>query len=128
MKNLLWHVLVVCLMLAGVAFAQSWRQQAKVDVPFDFILGDAVLPAGTYSVSTQAGIGTKLLMFTNTQTGAVSMVQNIDISPKSTMRSGNSNLVFVLDAQGNHVLHQLWLPDDEHGHDLSHKTGIPEPQ
>ena len=128
MKKPLWQILAICLMLAGAAFAQSWRQQAKIDVPFDFILGDAVLPAGTYSVSTQAGIGTKLLMFTNTQTGAVSMVQNIDISPKSKMRSGNSNLVFVLDAQGHYVLHQLWLPDDEHGHDLAHKTNVPEPQ
>jgi hypothetical protein len=37
-------------------------------------------------------------------------------------------LVLVLDAQGRHVLHHVWITGPGHGHDLTHEKGIPEPK
>jgi hypothetical protein len=65
-------------------------------------------------------------MFTNTRTGASAVATNIDVSMKG-MNNENSNLVFVLDASGRHVLHQVWIMGQSHGHDLLLGKGIPEP-
>jgi hypothetical protein len=127
MKRQLLLAAGICLVIlvAVLAMGQQWTQQARVSVPFEFVFGTTVLPAGNYSVSTPAG-GTTQIMFTNTRTGASAVANNIDISMKG-MNNENSNLVFVLDASGRHVLHQVWIKDQSHGHDLLHEKGIPEP-
>ena len=117
----------VCLLIGGLAFGQNWTPQARVEVPFEFVVGATVLPAGTYVVSTPAG-GTSLIMFTNTESGQTSSASNIDISVKPHSFNPTSSLVFVLDAQGRHVLHQVWITGQSHEHDLTHEKGIPEPK
>lgn len=126
MKKLLL-VAGVCFLIGGLAFGQNWTPQARVEVPFEFVVGATVLPAGTYVVSTPAG-STSLIMFTNTESGQASFASNIDISVKPASFNPTSNLVFVLDAQGRHVLHQVWVLGQEHGHDLMHEKGIAEPK
>lgn len=51
MKRLLM-VAGVCLLIGGLAFGQGWTPQARVSVPFEFVVGETVLPAGIYTVST----------------------------------------------------------------------------
>lgn len=126
MKKLLM-VAGVCLVLARFAFGQ-WTQQARVNVPFDFIVGSTVLPAGTYTLSTRPGESGAVLKFANTDTGVAAFAGNIDISVKPHTYNQTSSLVFVLDAQGRHVLHQVWIMGDSHGHDLKHEKGIAEPK
>ncbi len=126
MKKLLM-VAGVFLLIGGLAFGQNWTPQARVEVPFEFILGETVLTAGTYVVSTPAG-GNTLIMFTNTETGKAAFASNIDISVKPHAFNPTSSLVFVLDAQGRHVLHQVWVTGQGHGHDLTHEKGIAEPK
>lgn len=115
-----------CLLIAGFAFGQHWTQKAKVSVPFEFVVGNTVLPAGSYMVSTPDG-NNSLLRFTNTESGAEVFATNIDVSAKG-MYNKNSNLIFVLDSNGRHVLHQIWVSDESHGHDLIHEKGLPEPR
>lgn len=115
----------LCLALGGLAFGQ-WTQQARVSVPFEFVVGNTVLPAGTYSVSTPFG-GTDQIMINNAETGATAVATNIDVSGKD-MYNENSNLVFVLDPSGRRVLHQIWIKSQSHGHDLVHEKGLPEPK
>ncbi len=126
MKKLLM-VAGVCLLIGGLAFGQSWTPQARVAVPFEFVIGETALPAGTYVVSTPAG-STTLIMFTNTESGKATVASNIDISVKPHAFNPTSSLVFVLDAQGRHVLHQVWVMGQGHGHDLGHEQGIAEPK
>lgn len=118
----------VCLLVAGFALGQKWMQQARVSVPFEFVVGTTVLPAGTYTVSTPAGESSNLLQFTNTESGVAAFASNTDVSLKAHGYNQTSSLVFVLDASGRHVLHQVWITGDSHGHDLMHKKGIPQPQ
>ncbi len=129
MKKAILFVAAVCVLLSGLAFAQKWTQKAKVSVPFDFVVGTTSLPAGDYFVSTPEGMSGSVLHFTNIETGAGAFASNIDVSVKKADRSNpTSNLIFVLDSQDRHVLHQIWLFDDDHGHDLIHPKGVPEPQ
>lgn len=126
MKKLLM-VAGACLLIGGLAFGQNWTPQARVEVPFEFTVDETVLPAGTYVVSTPAG-GNSQIMFTNTQNGKAAFASNIDVSVKPHAFNPTSSLVFVLDAQGRHVLHQVWVTGQGHGHDLGHKKGIAEPK
>ena len=124
MKKLL-IVAGVCHLIGGVAFGQKWTLQARVEVPFEFVVGETALPAGTYVVSTPAG-GTSVIMFTNTESGRAAFASNIDISVKPHSFNPTSSLVFVMDAQGHHVLHQVWITGQSHGPDLRHEKGTPE--
>ncbi len=116
----------VCVLIAGFAFGQRWTEKVKISVPFEFVVGNTVLPAGNYLVSTPDG-NNSTLRFTNTENGAEVFVTNIDVSSKG-MYNQNTNLVFVLESNGRHVLHQIWVGDEKHGHDLAHGKGLPEPQ
>lgn len=126
MKKRAVIVAAVCLLIAGFALGQRWTEKAKVSVPFEFMVGNTLLPAGNYLVSTPDG-SNSLLRFTNTDTGVEVFATNIDVSAKG-MYNKNSNLVFVLDSNGRQVLHQLWVHDEGHGHDLVHQKDLLEPQ
>ncbi len=129
MKRQLFIGAGVCLLIliASFALSQQWTQQAKVSVGFEFVVGDTVLPAGTYWVST-ATEANNLLRLVNTETGASALASNIDIHNKPHSLNQNSNLVFVIDQSGRHVLHQVWITGDSHGHNLLHEKGLPEPR
>lgn len=129
MKKATLVVAAMCVLLSGLAFAQKWTQKAKVSVPFEFVVGTTVLPPGDYFVSTPEGMSGSVIHFTNVETGAGAFASNLNVSVKKAVRSNpTSNLIFVLDSQDRHVLHQIWLFDDDHGHDLLHQKGVPEPQ
>ncbi len=128
MKKAILMVAGTCLLIAGVASGQQWTQQARVSVPFEFVVGTTVLPAGSYTVSTPTGESSSLLMFRNAETGAAAFASNIDISVKPHEYNQTSSLVFVLEPGGRHVLHQVWITGDSHGHDLMHEKGVPQPR
>lgn len=48
------------LAMAGTSFAQTSAVQAKV--PFDFTVGNKLLPAGTYQIRSQSGSGTTIVI------------------------------------------------------------------
>lgn len=129
MKKTVLSAAMMCLLLSGLAFAQKWTQQVKVSVPFEFVVGTTALPAGDYAVSTPLGTSGSMIKFTNIATAAGAFASNINVSVKKADHVNKTcSLVFVLDSQGRHILHQVWIADDDHGHDLVHQKGIPEPQ
>jgi len=70
MKSLKQSVLfaVMAVLVAMIAFAPAQAQsdvRASIDVPFDFVLGDRTLKAGTYRVEKQES---GVLVFTNEDT------------------------------------------------------------
>lgn len=115
------------ILVAVFAFSQEWLQVATVNVPHEFAVGTTVLPAGTYLVKT-AGNGSHVIMLVNKKTGASAWATHIDISNKPNTYNQNSRLVFVPDRSGRQVLHQVWITDDAHGHDVVHEKGLPEPR
>ncbi len=117
----------LCLLLTNLAFGQQWQSAASSYVGFEFIVGDTVLPAGTYSVSTQVGHDVSRLMIRNIETGKGVFANTSDLSLSRPSLIENSNFVFVRDGDGRYFLHQVWLSGDTHGHDLLHKAGLAEP-
>lgn len=129
MKKHLFIAAGVCLLIliAIFAFSQQWTQQVKVTVPFEFVVGNTVLPAGDYWVSTSLR-SSSVLMLTNTRTKAQAITSNINIGVNAGGYNESSSLVFVLDAGGRHVLHQIWIAGQSHGHNIVHEKGLPEPR
>lgn len=129
MKKHLFIAAGVCLLIliAIFAFSQQWTQQVKVTVPFEFVVGNTVLPAGDYWVSTSMR-SSSVLMLTNTRTKAQAITSNINIGVNAGGYNESSSLVFVLDAGGRHVLHQIWIAGQSHGHNIVHEKGLPEPR
>lgn len=70
-RNLSWSLTALALALViNVPFANA--QSAKASVPFDFAIGDKVMPAGTYSVSE---IGDCEIRVANTESSAVMLMR-----------------------------------------------------
>lgn len=125
MKKCCFLLTALFLLFAGTAVAQRWSSpQLITNVPFDFVVNDTTLPAGTYIVKTHT-------------TGYALMIQNRDHPEHSTMVNNNiillaprtthdsAKLVFSLN-NGEHVLHQVKLQGDDHSHDIIHGTDVAE--
>lgn len=128
MNKWILMVAALCLVLSSSALGQGWTPQARVEVPFEFAAGGSVLPPGTYVISTRVGGSTNTIMLTNKETRKSVMATNIDVSAKTSSYSPNTNLVFMKDESGRTVLHQIWIFGHDHGHDLTHEKGVPEPE
>jgi hypothetical protein len=115
--------LFMCLFIAP-AYAQ-WVTHAKAEVPFEFTIGQTVLPAGNYVVQIQ-GTSPSLLKILNVGTQQSAMVQERDILLRSGYgMSPKTKLVFSRDGN-RRVLHQVVFERDNHMHDIVHGTQVAE--
>lgn len=117
---------VLSLFLSVVpAFGQGSETKATAKVPFDFVVGTTVLPAGDYAIRT-AGVDGGRFIIQNKETGAAAsaLSRNIFLSPPGST-APNSKWVFA--HEGNrYVLHQVVVEGDNHVHDLIHGTEVAE--
>jgi hypothetical protein len=86
------------------ALAPLYGQSLKVEVPFDFVVAQATMPAGEYSVTPNQSAQNMLrLVSSNGSSAAICFTQGI----QSTHASGTSKLIF--NRSGNHYfLSQVW--------------------
>lgn len=118
-------IAALCFLIAPPGYGQNAR--ATITVPFEFTVGQTVLPAGTYIVSMPLG-STSVVQLTSTNSSAYARASNIDVSlPIGKFYNETSNLVFVRE-KGRTVLHQIWIVGQDHGHDLIHQKELPEPK
>ena len=104
------------------AFGQYFQTVAKVEVPFEFVLGSTSLPAGTYYVQLDSQAQVLSLLNPDSGLSALALVHNTD----SSSRYGQVNkLMFAFDGQ-RHVLHQVIVTRDKHIHDVIHGPEIAE--
>ena len=98
-------VMTVLISVTG-AYAQSY---AKANVPFDFKVGSAQLPAGTYEIKVDdSSAGAILIRSDQTSAGAMATARRE--SPRKT----NAKLVF--DHVGNqYFLAEIWRSSDTEG-------------
>jgi hypothetical protein len=107
------------------ALGESWETKAKTNVPFEFMAGDTVLPAGVYTVQTAITSPSRLII-TNKETGASAIVSSLDIILSSSRSMAPiTKMVFAYDGS-RHVLHQVVIKGDDHVHDLLHGAEIAE--
>lgn len=80
MKKCCVLLTVLYLVIEGTALAQRLSsQKTKVEVPFDFVVNDTILPAGTYDVSFYT-------------TGRGLMIQNVDNPNYVRILIGNNEI------------------------------------
>ena len=112
-KQVLTLVSVLSLLLAaGSAFAQA--NQVKADVPFSFVVNHAVMPAGTYMIST-VGLGGTLAI-RGLDNKAIQLV-NANYE-QANAPSTRTKLVFR--CYGNrYFLSQIWTEGSDRGRQFS---------
>jgi hypothetical protein len=111
MKNLVVRTLAslsfAVLFLAGSMHAQYSPRAMKVNVPFEFSIGDRVFPSGDYSF---VRTGPKRLDLRDADYRVVASL--LTMSTESPIKSAKPKLVFSTE-NGGLALVRVWL-DDEH--------------
>jgi hypothetical protein len=111
-KSVLTLVSVLSLLLAaGSAFAQT--HSVKADVPFDFTVNHAKMPAGTYTISS-VGLGGTLAI--RSADNKVVRLVNANYA-ESNMPSDRTKLVFRCYGT-RYFLSQIWTEGDNRGRQL----------
>lgn len=112
MKHSLKSAVTIISLVLALSLASSAQAPLKANVPFDFKVGDRVLPAGEYSVS-RIFSGSPLLLAVRDGSGRqVAAVNGIAVDAQEA--AGHARLVFVLTDEG-YALHRILFGDGEDG-------------
>jgi len=100
------------LLVASAVQAQS--NGVKADIPFDFVVGNQMLPAGEYTVSNQGSVNQAILIRSDEgNSAALSLTQ----SCSSLHPSAKTKLVFHT-MGGRYFLYQIWTQGNYSGQQL----------
>lgn len=103
----------------------QWEMRATAAVPFEFMVGETVLPAGDYAVGFDQRFPNAIrVLNTKTNQSAIVLENNILFTDPGEIAT-SSKLIFARDGS-RHVLHQVVLAQDNHKHDVIHKAEITE--
>lgn len=110
MKNpvgqVLASILLGVLTLGSTVHAQHTQRTVKANIPFDFVVGGELFPAGHYSL---VFIGPVLLELHDSEGRALANV--LTHSVQASTQSARPRLLFESEA-GQHVLTQVWQEGD----------------
>ncbi len=113
MKRNLLFAAALALVVTTAASAQTIS--LKVNVPFNFIVNRASLPAGEYSVQSMDDNG-RVLAIRDLDTKATSLV----ISNPCRSRDSASQTKLIFHRYGDrYFLNQIWVEGNNAGHELS---------
>jgi hypothetical protein len=105
--------LLSLLLVAGSAIAQT--QHVRADIPFNFVVGNKTLPAGTYDVRRISSRDDKTLLL-QSRDGVSSMMLNSNAA-QTLEPSTKTKLVF--NRYGNqYFLSQIWVNGEAGGRQL----------
>ena len=112
-KNSLLFAAALALVVTTVASAQTIK--VKVNVPFNFVVNRATLPAGDYLVQSVDDEG-KVLAIRDLDTNTTRLVSfNSCASPKS---ASQTKLIFHRYGE-RYFLNQIWVEGNNLGHELN---------
>jgi hypothetical protein len=122
-KKFLFSMLAI-VPLFGTAALCQWNPRGNVRVPFEFFVGQTLLPAGNYSI--YENLQNHSLQFVSADTGksAFSRANDICVIPGSGAVH-SSKLDFTFEGK-RHVVHQVVLAGDNHIYDLLHGIDVAE--
>jgi hypothetical protein len=106
-------VFATFLLVAGCLHAQSVSLRANI--PFDFFVGDTMLPAGAYTIKPIGVRGDIVLLRNTTLEKAIFIVS---CASAMDLKEHDSELVFQI-SNGRHTLWQIWTHDYQDGRELS---------
>lgn len=113
MKNLRFGFLGLGLLLA-VSAAQAQETRVKATIPFDFVVGNQVLPGGDYTILSEGAGNQAILVRTDDGKGVGLYLTNAcsSFNPSSTTK-----LIFHKMA-GRYFLSQVWMQGSSAGREL----------
>jgi hypothetical protein len=112
--NRIRFALLVFGLFALTGSAQAQEQRVKAEIPFSFMVGKQLLPAGQYWIST--GRNTDKVILLRSDGAGVDMFAPTNTC-ESLNASGDTKLVFhTLD--GHYFLYQIWREGDNRGQQL----------
>lgn len=103
-------VCLVAVMVIAPLLAHGQSDVLSFNVPFDFAVGKAVMPAGHYVVQTNASRNN--LMIRNDRHSAVVTTQTID----SSAGTGHSARLLFRRFDNHYALAEMWGDDQTFGH------------
>ena len=111
-RILMLFTMALALLVTTAASAQTIKVNANV--PFDFIVNGATMPAGEYSVESLDSYG-KVLVIGNLTSGAKSLV--VATSCSALESADQTKLIFR--RYGNsYFLRQIWVAGNDAGHEI----------
>ena len=101
-------------LLLVVSGVQAQENGVKADIPFDFVVGNQVLPAGEYLVTPQGSANQAILI---RSTDSKSAAMTVTFSCASASPSRDTKLVFHT-LGGRYFLSQIWAEGYSQGREL----------
>ena len=103
-----------CIAVIGLATACLYAESPiKAHIPFPFHVGDSILPAGSYTASTNVGSGAVMVLRSFDGKSSVMAISN-GVQPE-----GRTQPVLVFHQYGDeYFLFQVWTGPGESGHQL----------
>jgi hypothetical protein len=95
----------IVLALSGAVLAQDFTPKVRATIPFNFYVGNTMLPSGTYTISVNSQSHTVSIR-TRSGVGSFLFANQIEASP-----NGNSFLIFRTDGQGTYALQKIEGPE-----------------
>jgi len=102
----------------AISTAAYARPNVRATVPFDFVVGDKLYPAGDYSL-TANGIGSPVVQIIS-QADAHSILALTSNCSVSVAKDQPTKLVFQR-VNGAYVLHQVWIAGSHAGRQFTHR-------
>jgi hypothetical protein len=110
-NSLSMFVMLTAAFAVAVVSAKGQSIRAVAQVPFDFVIGDKVLPAGEYTVNSMTQDGS-ILRIHNDEAGQAATRVTITVVAKS--RNSQSRLIFHRYGQ-TYFLAEVWREGDSEG-------------
>ena len=113
MKNLRYFLLAFALLLTAVA-AGAQETKMKANIPFDFMVGERVYPAGQYLLNSISGNGAAIRIDGNPEVPASLVLTH---ACETIQPSKQTKLVFRRVGE-NYFLHQVWIAGNSLGREF----------
>ena len=101
-------------LLLAVSAAHAQESGVKANIPFDFVAGNQVLPAGEYLVTPEGSSG-QVVLIRSSDNKAAKFASAFNCS--SARPSDSTKLVFHT-MGGRYYLYQIWRQGFDHGREL----------
>ena len=101
-------------LLLAVSAAQAQEPRVKANIPFDFVVGDRVLPAGEYQLSEMGASGQAIAILSEDRKAKAVILTS---ACESSGPSKSSKLVFHA-IGGRYFLSQVWTEGYSQGRQL----------
>jgi hypothetical protein len=101
-------------LLLAVSAAQAQETRVKANIPFDFVVGNKVLPAGEYMVVSEGSTNHVIVIRSDDTKSAI---LSLTLSCSSLNPSDKTKLVFHTLA-GRYFLSQVWMQGNDRGQEL----------